>query len=381
MFTIVSGMGIGYTASKYIAQYRNSDPGFTGNIYALSSFLSILIGGIGVLCLILFSDYIATNSLGDSHLSSSIRIGTIVLFFTTINGIQNGALTGFESFRAIAINQLLAGAVQFVSILVFGYCYGLNGCILALGIGCMVLGLLNYRSINRDLARHNIAHTLKKVDFKMLGILWKFSFPALLSSLMVVPVLWWAKTELATTTGYAEMAIFDVAEQWSTTTVFIPYALAQIILPLLSNTLSEGTQHQYVRLVTINLAVNFVTSLLIAVVVIGLFPLISRMYGDGFIELLPLSLMMIASVFMAVCNVVGQVIASLDRMWIGFAFNLVWAIWIVLFSIWFRQDGATGLASAIACSYFLHFIGQAAYLYVILKKRDRTAISNTIECE
>lgn len=367
MFTAVSGMGIGYTASKYIAQYRNSDPLFAGNIYALSNFLSVVIGGIGVLCLILFSDRIASGSLGVPHLASGIRIGAMVLFFTTINGIQSGALAGFESFRAIAVNQLISGIVQAILMIVLGYRYGLEGCVGALGIGCMILGILNYKAINADLVRNKIPHSLKNVTAGTFGVLWRFSFPALLSSLMVIPVLWWAKTVLANTSGYAEMAIFDVADQWSMTIVFIPQALAQIILPILSNTLAEGTPDQYIRLVKINLIINFVVSSLIALVIVILSPWILGMYGAGFVKLPPLMLMMAVSVFMSICNVVGQVIASQDKMWIGFAFNMGWAVWIVVFTQCFKHLGATGLALAIACSYLLHFIGQTVYLRIKLK--------------
>lgn len=368
MFIAVSGMGIGYTASKYIAQYRNSDTKRAGEIYALSNIMSVSVGFIGAVVLILCSQYIAENSLKAPHLSVDIKIGAIVLFFTTINGIQSGALSGFEAFKPLAINTFISGFVQSLFLVVLSQFYGISGCIVALGIGCMSLGILNARSIRRELNKCAITYNIRKIRKDTLGVLWKFSFPALLSSLIVIPVLWWAKTHLVAHSGYNEMAIFDVADQWSLMVLFVPGTLAQIILPLLSNTLAEGTQSQYVKLVKVNICLNFVISVAVAFLVIMLGRSIMGLYGKYFIELYPLYLMMIASVFMSVCNVVGQVIASRDKMWIGFAFNFVWAIWIGIFTLVFEKHGATGLALSITCSYALHFISQSVYLIIYLRK-------------
>ena len=151
-------------------------------------------------------------------------------------------------------------------------------------------------------------------------------------------------------------------------TLFIPTTLAQLVLPLLTNILSEGTKRQYITLVKINIWLNFGISTIIAVFIVLLGRFIMGLYGKDFMELYPLYLMMIASVFMSVCNVVGQVIASNDKMWFGFIFNLLWALWIVVFTILFKNYGAIGLALSITCSYALHFVGQLIYLIIYLKK-------------
>lgn len=368
MFIAVSGMGVGYTASKYIAQYRISDSRRAGEIYALSNIMSVSVGFIGAVVLIFCAQYIADNSLQAPHLSTDIKIGAVVLFFTTINGIQSGALSGFEAFRSLAINTFISGLVQSFFLVLLSEFYGVSGCIGALGIGCMSLGLLNACSIRKEFDKYGITYDIREIRRNTLGVLWKFSFPALLSSLVVIPILWWAKTHLVSHSGYGDMAVFDVADQWSLMVLFVPGTLAQIILPLLSNTLAEGTKRQYIKLVKVNLFLNFVISVTVAFFVILLGRFIMSLYGKDFVELRPLYLMMIASVFMSVCNVVGQVIASRDKMWIGFAFNLVWVVWIAVFTILFEEYGATGLALSITCSYALHFIGQLVYLIIYLRK-------------
>ncbi len=368
MFAVATGMGIGYTATKYIAQYRNINPSFAGNIYALSNYLSIVVGVIGTICLLLLSNTIAETSLGAPHLSTTIKLGAIVLFFTTINGIQSGALNGFEAFNRSAINQIVAGIIQGILIVLLGFYHGVNGCVVALGIGCITLGILNKISILEELKNSNISCDIKNIDKSTISILWKFSIPTLLSSLMVTPVLWLSRTILINKSGYEQMAIFDVADQWSMSVIFIPNALAQIALPILSNTLSSGKNNKYIKLVKLNLIANLIVASTVSAMVMILSPYILKMYGPEYSNKMPLIFMMIATVCMSICNVVGQVIASQGKMWIGFIFNIVWALFLIFFTSIFAEYGAMGLALAITCSYVIHFIGQGLYLIIKLHK-------------
>lgn len=375
MFAVATGMGMGYTATKYIAQYRNINPSFAGNIYALSNSLSIIIGIIGTVCLLLLSNTIAKTSLDAPHLSTAIKLGAIVLFFTTINGIQSGALNGFEAFKKSAINQIIAGIIQGILIVLLGFYYGVNGCVIALGIGCIILGILNKISILGELNNSNISCDIKNIDKSTISVLWKFAIPTLLSSLMVTPVLWLSRTILINESGYEQMAIFDVADQWSMSVIFIPNALAQIALPILSNTLYSGESNKYIGLVKLNLIANFIVASIVSAVVIILSPYILKMYGPEYSNKMPLIFMMIATVCMSICNVVGQVIASQGKMWIGFVFNVVWALFLIFFTNIFAKYGAVGLSLAITCSYFIHFIGQVLYLIVKFYKNEKNHAS------
>lgn len=369
LFVVAAGMGLGNTATKYIAQYRKLNPKYAGNIYALSNVLSILISIVAVCCLLLLSDSLATNSLKAPHLSTSIKLGAFVLFFTTINSIQSGALNGLEAFKKSSINQILAGVIKNILLLILGFYYGVEGCVVALGIGCILLGLLNLISISQEFSKFNITWDLKHFDKKTFEVIWKFSIPTLLSSLMVIPVLWWAKTILIGATGYAQMAIFDVADQWSLAVIFVPSALSNILLPILSNTLSDGTREQYLKLIKTNLLLNFLIASAIALVIIVASPYLLELYGPEYNDCKPIIFMMIATVCMAICNIAGQIVASQGEMWLGFLFNLIWAIYIILFINLFKQYGALGLSLTLMCSYLLHLIGQIIYIYIKLRKK------------
>ena len=83
--------------------------------------------------------------------------------------------------------------------------------------------------------------------------------------------------------------------------------------------------------------------------------------------------MLITTVFIAVNNVIGQAIASLDKMWFGFIFNLFWGIVISIFSYYFvviEKNGALGLSYAYLVSYIFHTVVQFIFLNQVVKKKN-----------
>jgi O-antigen/teichoic acid export membrane protein len=75
----------------------------------------------------------------------------------------------------------------------------------------------------------------------------------------------------------------------------------------------------------------------------------------------------ISTIFMAVNNVIGQVIASKDKMWVGFIFNLAWGGSLIVLSyifIYIYNLGALSLALAYLLSYLFHTLWQFVYLKV-----------------
>lgn len=219
--------------------------------------------------------------------------------------------------------------------------------------------------------KYKLSSNIRRLRKEELTILWKFSVPSLLASVMVGPVLWWTKTYLISRSSYSEMAVYDVAEQWYTIVLFVPVTLAQIILPMLTNTLEEGSKEQYLKLVKINLGINVLVSLVLSLFIILIGPYIMEFYGKGFVDIRTMSIMMMATVASSACNVVGQVIASRDKMWYGFAFNMLWAVIFILLTVFCVGSlgmEASGLALAFLLSYILHFILQTIYLSRVLNK-------------
>ncbi len=360
MFTVFSTLGMSTTATRYISLYRNFHPGKALNIYYFASKITIVFGLLIAVFFFVFSQTLAQKSLHDVSLSEELQIGAFALMFLTINATQIGALNGFENFKAVGINTIINGFFQIVFIVFGTYLWGINGTIGGLVLAALVFTFQLQYAIKPSIKNLKNNTTVKETS-KNASIFLKFSLPSLLSSVTLIPVLWWAKTLLIKTNGYEEMAVFDVSEQWYYILLFIPSSIGNIILPILTNTLMEGSKKQYKYLIKTNLFINIGVTFLLALG-IGLFsPLINRLYGKDFTDYYPMIVMLITAIIYAANNVLGQVIVSKGKMWVGFGLNSLWAVWLILFSLLFivkMNLGALGLAYAMLISYLLHSIAQ-----------------------
>ncbi len=362
MFLIFSSVGMGVTATRYIAMYRNSNPYRAYEIYLFTRKTVFWIGFVFSALIFIFSPYIAKNQLNDIQLSEALKIGAVVLFLMTLTSVQTGSLNGFERFRELGIATALNGAIQLLCVVLGAYFYDINGVISGLGIASLLLLIQLHLSLRKDIGNIRTKKEVPSEDnVDLQSVFLKFSLPAVLQSIVFVPVLWWAKTFLIENAGYGEMAIFDVAEQWYYVVLFIPGSMSAILLPLLTNTNYNGSKEDYKKLLKVNLLINVVVTVVIASGVALFAPLIYKFYGKEFTNYLPLIILLITVVICAVNNVLGQVIISKGKMWTGFGVNALWAVWLIVFSVIFigkYQMGADGLAYALLVSYTLHSIVQ-----------------------
>lgn len=369
MFSVFAGLGLGLTATKYIAKYKNEDKQKTSRIIGLSNTFSILVSILVLIFFLIFSTSLSIQ-INAPHLDSELKMAGILLFFSSLNGVQKGILSGFERFKIIAINSIIASVISVLSQILGAKFFGLDGIVVGFGINFVILYILNYYSIRKITDKNYRFNNFSKENFKEANIIWRFSMPAVLSGLMVSPITWLTNKFLVSMpSGYENMAIFDIAMQWRSTVLFIPIALCQLALPMLSSAKGEN----YIQILKKNILLNFIISFLIVIIIILLIPLILSFYGDEYQEAsLPLKIMLITTVLIAVNNVVGQAIASLDKMWLGFLFNMIWGVIILLLSYYFiviHKKGVIGLCYSYLISYIFHTIIQYSYLLWIIKTK------------
>ena len=164
------------------------------------------------------------------------------------------------------------------------------------------------------------------------------------------------------------MAIYEAAEQWRVIILFVPVAVGQIVLPILSSIVNDDNR-KYWKVLKINILINLVVSLVIVLLVALFSRYIMSAYGEGFDDTTTLIVLSSSAIFSAVSNVVGSAIASRAKMWVGFIFNMIWAILVIAFTKIFLGMGYGALAIALSflCSYILHTIISYVYLKVTLK--------------
>ena len=86
MLGIFAGLGLGITATKYVAEFRNRDPERAGRIIALGCAVAIVSGGLLALCLLAYAPVLAAKTLNAPALADELRIASVLLFFNALTG-------------------------------------------------------------------------------------------------------------------------------------------------------------------------------------------------------------------------------------------------------------------------------------------------------
>lgn len=370
MFAVFAGFGLGMTATKHIAQFKNSDPKRAGGILTLATLFVFVTASFVALSVYWFSPWIAKNTINAPHLVNELKIGAFILWMSSINGAQTGTLLGFEAFRTIAKIDIFIGFVSAVSVILGSYIGQLDGAMLALAFNISLSWIVNNYAIHKESAKYGIC-TFTKDWREELPTLWKFSFPATLGGLMVSPVIWSCNAMLVNQpNGFGQMGIVDVANQWFMLILFIPGVVGKIVLPILSNLNEDHKKTDYINVIKFSAITNGVLALTVFLFVSLFSSLIMTAYGEPFKEgqwvLIYFSL---CAVLVSINNVVGQVITSKGKMWTGLLLNIFWAISMVTLSRYFITNnyGAEGLAIAYLISYGLHSCWQIIYIRYFLK--------------
>lgn len=364
MFATFSGLGMGMTAAKHVAEFRKTDPARAGRIIGLSAIMAWGTGLLFTLALLVAAPWLATHTLAAPDLAGPLRVGAGLLLLGSIVGAQSGSLSGFEAFKEISRVNVLMGAISLPFYVIGAWAFGLTGAVLALVLTQAVCALFYFLVLRGKSYESSVPIRFSGVLGEA-GIIWRFSIPAVMSGAMVTPALWICSAIVANTPhGYSEMGLFNAANQWRTAILMFPMLLANVALPMLSSLRAEADVKGYRRLLWTNVKISAGTSAALAAVIACLSPFIMRTYGASFASGYAVLIVLCGvAIIMATLDVVGQSIASEGRMWFGFALNAIWAV-VLITSTWvFRNSGALGLAIANLIAYAVHTLTSCCYVW------------------
>jgi O-antigen/teichoic acid export membrane protein len=346
MFGSLAAFGMGLTSTKYVAECRQSDPDKAGRIIAMSSVVAWLTGGIGTLILIYGSPWLADHALAAPQLAPLLQISSISLLFGAVNGAQTGGLAGFEAFKQMAQINLVSGLLTVVLRVAGTLMMGIEGAVYGMVIAQMSGCIINFVMLRRLAAKSDIAvrysHCLRD-----LPVLWKFSLPAVLNSLVVMPSNWFCNALLVNRPGgYDEMAVFNAANQWFYVILFIPGLMGEASLPVLFDRMSVHDYHSARKIFLTSVKLN--TAVILPLIGFGFFSKqIMGFYGQSFSSGWETMLLTLATAgLQAIQMPAGYMIASSGRMWTAVMMNVGWAACYVGLSAWLVSGGSLGLASA-----------------------------------
>ncbi len=369
MFGVFAGFGLGLTATKHVAEFRQSDPDRAGRIIGLSRLFAMLTGGLMALGLLLFAPWLAEHTINAPHLTGVLRIGALILFINALNGAQTGALAGFEAFRTVAYVNLFAGLISFPILVCGAYFGGLTGAVWALSINLGINWLLNHLALRKETRRHKVPFTFRNCSLE-LSVLWRFSLPAVLASSLVGPVTWICSALLVNQPeGYGEMGVFSAANQWYAMLLFLPGLLGYVVLPVLSERLGQKEIKQSMKTLTFAIKMNAILVLPFVLLAGIASPYIMNLYGKSFGSGWPtLVVVLLTAGLLAIQTPVGLIIAASGKMWTGFAMNMGWALIFIVSTLLLLDFGSLGLATARVVSYIVHATWTFAFALWIVRK-------------
>ena len=142
VFALCAGLGMSVTATKHVAEWRQSDPLRAGRILGLSTLLAAVSSTLMCAALIAIAPWLAKTTLASAEVGSLLRLGCGLLFFGVLNGAVAGALYGFEGFKPVAIVDVGAGLAGCGAVIAGVLTAGLPGAIVGLvvGVGLQFLG-------------------------------------------------------------------------------------------------------------------------------------------------------------------------------------------------------------------------------------------------
>ncbi len=372
-FVIFAGPALGVAATKHIAELRYSDPERIGRIIGMTYVVGIIISTLVATFILIGAPFLANTTLNAPGLTGILRLATVALFFNGLIGIQNGILAGFEAFRSMAKVNLWRGLISLPAMVIGAWLWHLPGAVLALGVISVVTAYANHQATQNEMREHGISaiFTYRRSEWR---ILYSFSFPALLSSIVVVFATWAANAILVNQpNGYKEMGIFNAANQWRIAILFLPSVLSKPVLPMLSESLHRSVQ-EYKQVLKLNLCITGTISLCLALVISAVSPWIMTSYGDDFLNSWPvLTMLALSATFSAIAGVIGNAIWSMGKMWHSLVLNTIWSIVFIVVCLLTIEWGAMGLATAYFISYITHLMLQM--LYVAFPMRFQLRVS------
>lgn len=369
MLGVFAGLGLGMTSTKYVAEFLPTDKQRVGRVIGLSSMLSWGCGSAGGLFLLGAAPLLAVRVLNAAGITVLLWVAVPYLICATVNGAQLGVLSGFQAFQTIAWVNIASGVCTLAGTVAGAKLYGTLGAVGGLSLSQILITVLYFFAVRRE-AR------LRSVPLGYQGcwaerhILWRFSAPALLSNIVVSPVLWLCNSIMVNQPGgYAEAGIYNAANQWRLAILFLPTTLNSVTLPMLAGLYGANDRRGYRRMLGVGLAISVAVALAISVPIVLWAGPIMGGYGAGFASgTKVLYLLALASVLMAGLNVVGQAIACEGRMWNGALLNLLWGLALVGCYYPLRQYGAIGLGLANLVAYLFHLVLALLYVHMVTRR-------------
>lgn len=356
MFTIAafSTFGLGYTSTKFVANYLENNKEKVHYVIKVSLSITLISSSILALLLITFAVPIS-KYLNEPSLKLAFQILGFITIVRALLTTLNGVLAGFKKFKIIARCNVISGIIMLVISVPMSYYFKLGGALSSLAISQIFNLLLNFIELKKIL----IEYPEVKDDLLYKEML-MFSFPVALQELSYSLSGWLVSLFLVKYSSLGEMGLYTASAQWDAIILFIPGLLYNVVLSHLSSTADQYEKHR--KIVNRMLSVNFLSTLFPFILVVIFSDFISSFYGSTFSEMsVVLEIIVFSTIFSACSKVLQSEMISQGYMWPLFFFRIIRDFSFLILSLFFLKfyegnEGAKYLAISGVITSILYFI-------------------------
>lgn len=349
---IFSTFGLGYTATKYIAENVKKRPEILKALAKKAMLITAIVSGVMAVLLFGYADWISSSILKASHLALPLRMLSLWLVFNALTTTQVGILAGLGEFKSMARINAYVGVLAFFASVALTYFWMLEGALLALLITQVFNWFLNYSKVNDCLSEFSNSN-INGLNKELI----RFSLPVTLQEGLYAITSWLAVIFLLNKGGFSEVGIYTAAIQWGAVLLFIPGILRNVILNHLAEKNNDRKSFQKVFKRTT--AINLISTALPAFVIIICIPLIIELYGNDYNNLrMVLIVVSLTTILQSQTNVFSQAYLSLGKNWEMFILRIIRSIsllgtFLLVSDLYDQQALLLVLCSAFANSIFL----------------------------
>jgi O-antigen/teichoic acid export membrane protein len=311
----------GLMATRYVAEYRDRDPGRAGEVIDSGAAWTLAAGLLAAAVLVAVSW--SQHRHGGAHdlfgvalvaLAVAVPLAAVAQFYLS-------ALTGLQGW-AVLVQVALVGAAASVVLPVLGaMSRGAAGACLGLAAAALVrmlYGAWRTRSAARAMGV-SFPPGQVRLPAEMLR---RFALPAFLTASLFAAALWFGNVYLlAQPDGATHLGLYAAAYTLRTLVVFLPAQLGTVGLTLLTGHAAQGRAADYRNVLLGGVVAAATIASLVALAILASAPVLLPLFGPEFIAARAvLAAVMVASVIEAVGSVAYQHMTGRARMWQSLAF-------------------------------------------------------------
>lgn len=367
MYGVLAGLWLGLGATKFVAEFKIDSPARAGRVIGLSFLIAVISSVVVSAVIITMAPLLAQKVLNAPHLKVELAFVAGIIVLNVLDGVQVGALSGFEAFGAIARTSIVRSLVALPITVFLVWKWGFIGAVSSLAVIAVLNLWINQRALRMECRKFGVLITWRGTRSDLRTFL-NYSAPALLGGVLGAPVLWIASALLVNQpSGYAEMGIYSIANQWKTAVMFLPRKLISVALPMMSAEGNKGADDSgYKGVFDITQSFSILIVIPLVTFLICASHLIVKMYGEKFAGAnIVLIGVLLATGISALGSGVGPAVQASGKMWFGLFTNVLWSATFLLFTwLFVPYWGAKALVFGMALAYTVNVL----YTIVFMRK-------------